>query len=178
MQGSLTGDLSVLVAFGERIGKMGSPAAMRGLNAALGDEALNLIQQGFAKQQDPYGRPWFPKRFPDGKKILRSGGALEKSWFRSYVGPDVVIVTSRARHAVFAQRGTGIFGPSRQRIHPKTGRALRFRGPGGGFIFRKSVAGSPARMMVPTKAMPSLIWNRALRARALAYLRGRQLKAA
>ncbi len=178
MQGTLTGDFGALDRFGLKVGNLGRPPVLKALNAALGDEALNLIQQGFASQQDPYGRPWFPKRFPDGRRILRRGGALEKSWFRKYLGPDAVIVGSRAYHAKFAQSGTGIFGPSRKPITAKTGRALRFRGPGGKYIFRKSVDGSPQRMMIPAKGFPSVIWNRALRARAAAFMRSQLSKAA
>lgn len=179
MRGSLTGDFDALIRFGDAVGKLAKPSTMTALAKDLADEALNLVQQGFVKQQDPYGRPWYPKKYPDGRRILRGkSGQLEKSFFRAYVGPDGAIITSRAFHSKFAQSGTGIYGPSRKPIRSKAGKVLRFRGSGGKWIFRTQVDGSPQRIIVPLKGRPSATWNRALKARAAAFMRGRLSKAA
>jgi hypothetical protein len=170
MRFSLTGDLDALTRFGARVAALGKPSTMTALSKALADEALNLLQQGFVKQQDPYGKPWFPKRFNDGRRILRGKtGQLEKSFYRAYAGADGAIITSRARHA-FVTLGTGVYGPRKQPIKAKPGKALRFRGPGGGWMFRKQVDGSPQRLVMPLPGKPSPIWNRALKARAKAFL--------
>lgn len=176
MRGILTGDFDELVAIGNRVAKMGSPAAMRALSAELADEALFQIQQGFAQERDPYGRPWYPKKYPDGRKTLRGqSGKLIGSFRRLYVGPDAAIIGSTARHAIFPQTGTGIFGPSGSRIYPKRGKALRFRGPTGGFLYAKSVEGSRQRMMVPKQGIPAPIWTLAIKRRAQAFLRKKLL---
>jgi phage gpG-like protein len=177
--GTLTGDLDSLVLFGERVGALGSDRVIRGLYKELADEALFQIQDGFAKERDPYGRPWFPKKHNDGRRILRgASGKLIKSFRRLYLGADAAIVGSTAFHAKFAQTGTGIHGPSKRRIYPKLGRALRFKGPGGKFIFAKSVEGSRQRMMVPLKGLPAPIWMLAMRRRAKSYLQRRVMSRA
>jgi phage gpG-like protein len=175
---TLTGDIELLTRFGDRVGNLGSDATMRGLHAELADEALFQVQDQFARERDPYGRPWFPKKFPNGRKTLVASGKLIKSFRRLYLGPDCVIIGSTAGHAIFAQTGTGIYGPSGRRIYPKSGKALRFRGAGGKFIYAKSVEGSRRRMLFPIKAAPSPIWMLAMKRRARAYLQRRISRAA
>jgi phage gpG-like protein len=173
MRGSLTGDLDVLIRFGDSVAKLGSPDTLRAVNAALADEALFLVQDQFAKERDPYGRPWFPKKYPNGRKTLVGSGKLIKSFRRFYLGPDCAIVGSTAFHAQFAQSGTGIYGPRKSRIYPKRAKALRFKGAGGKFIFAKSSEGSRQRLLFPVAGVPSPIWMLALRRRAQAVLRSR-----
>jgi len=36
----------------------------------MADEVLELIDEGFENQKDPYGNPWAPKKKPDGRRIL------------------------------------------------------------------------------------------------------------
>lgn len=178
MRGTLTGDFDALLQFGNKAVRMGSAASMARISKELADEALFQVQVGFSREQDPYGRPWFPKEYPDGRKILRNKGRLEKSWYRKYSGADSFIIGSRAPYSIFAQSGTGIYGPSRQPIRPKRGKALRFRGPGGKFIFRTQVDGSRQRLMVPVAGRTSVMWTRAFKQRAVAYLANRFQKAA
>ena len=44
-------------------------------------------------------------------------------------------------YALFVAEGTGIFGPTGNRIYPKSASALRWISEGGGLMIRKSVAG-------------------------------------
>ncbi len=61
--------------------------------------------------------------------------------------------TVTARHAVWQEEGTGIYGPSGTPITPKSGRVLRFDWPSaGGVVFATRVAGSP----------PTHFWTRAV----------------
>lgn len=173
LSASLSGDFSKLTAFGERVGAFGSPATMRQISKEIADEALFQVQKGFVEQRDPYGTPWFPKKFPDGRSILRgTSGKLERSFVRLYAGPDAAIIGSKAREAVFAMSGTGIYGPSGRRITPKAGRALRFKA-GGRWMFAKSVEGSRQRLMMPTPHRNSVYWGKAFQARVSAVLRAR-----
>jgi hypothetical protein len=177
MNFSLTGDFSKLEAFGRRVEKLGSDASMRALARDIADEALFQVQKGFVEQRDPYGSPWAPKKFPDGRSILRgTSGRLERSFVRLYVGPDAVIIGSKAAYARFIQSGTGLYGPSKERIAPKKGkRAMRFKS-GGRWMFAKSVEGSPARMMVPSGTRLPPDWARAIKQRTIAFLRNRLIK--
>jgi len=176
LSASLSGDFGKLTAFGKRIGGLATPAFARGINKEFADEALYQVQVGFAQEKDPYGTPWFPKVFNDGRKILRGkSGKLERSFFRRYVGPDAAIIGTNNPEARF-QGGTGIFGPSGKRITAR-GRALRIPGTGrggkNGAMFFRSVKGARPRLMVPQQWRPSPIWNRALRQRAAAYILSR-----
>lgn len=169
---SLTGDFGKLTAFANRVGTFGSSAMMREISKAIADEGLNQVQVGFSREQDPYGKSWPAKKYPDGRKILRgTSGKLERSFIRLYAGPDAAIIGSRAREASFQQTGTGVFGPSGRPITAK-GRALRFKA-GGKWMFRRSVQGSPQRLMMPTPHRNSVYWGKAFQARVSAVLRKR-----
>ncbi len=179
LSGSLTGDLDALTRFGDRVGAFGNNATMRGLSAELGDESIKLIEKGFALEQDPYGIPWFRKHYPDGRKTLQGAtGKLAKSFKVRYVGPDGVIVASSLKRSNFQQSGTGIYGPSKSIIRPKNGKYLRFTAANGSTLFRRSVKGQEQRRMVPLKTIASPMWNRALKARGIAFFKSRLSQAA
>ncbi|BDD81487.1 hypothetical protein TPB0596_12500 [Tsukamurella pulmonis] len=56
-----------------------------------------------------------------------------------------VIVGSALEYAEYQERGTGIYGPHGTPIVPVTKKALKFKPKGSGkFVFRPSVAGTPA----------------------------------
>jgi hypothetical protein len=178
MQGSLTGDFAALERFGKKVGDLGGSRALTALNKALGAEAIVQARDGFREERDPYGQKWAKKVFPDGNKILRKSGKLYAGWYLSSVGPGGYTLSNREPHAKFT-RGTGIFGPTKQRIRPKNGRALRIPGPvnrgaGGRFTsgaqFFASVKGSPQRLMVPVVGRPSPIWMRGLKKAATKFL--------
>lgn len=170
---SLSGDFGKLTAFSSRVAAFGNPATMRQISKEIADEALFQVQKGFSEQRDPYGPPWAPKKFNDGRKILRgTSGRLERSFVRLYAGPDAAIIGSKSRYAIFAQTGTGIYGPRGQRITAKSGKSLRFK-LGGRFVFAKSIAGSPQRLMMPTPHRNSIYWGKAFQARVSAVLRAR-----
>lgn len=169
---SLSGDFGALTAFSNRVAAFGSPSTMRQISKEIADEALNQVQVGFSQQRNPYGSPWFPKKYPDGRSILRgSSGKLERSFVRLYAGADAAIIGSKAREATFAQTGTGIYGPRKQPIRAK-GRAMRFKA-GGRWVFAKQVEGSRQRLMMPTPHHNSIYWGKAFQARVSAFMRGR-----
>jgi hypothetical protein len=58
-----------------------APALVERMNKELGQCTLQLIEEGFQKQQDPYGRPWAPKQRFDGRPILVGRtGRLRSGW--------------------------------------------------------------------------------------------------
>jgi hypothetical protein len=179
MRGSFTGDLSALTRFGDAIGKLGGSSAMTALNREIGAEVVKQIERGFAKEQDPYGLPWHRKVWPDGRKTLQgSTGKLAKSFSIKSVGAWGVIVSSNLARSRFPQSGTGLYGPNKARIKPKTGKVLAFRGAGGGTVFARSTRGQQQRRMVPVQGLPSPTWNRAIKQRAVAFLKSRLGKVA
>jgi hypothetical protein len=157
---SLSGDFGKLTAFGNRVGGLGEPAVFRDIARAVGQEGLDQVDKGFADQRDPYGIPWYRKRYPDGRNVLQgASGKLRKSFAITYVGAEAVTFGSNLARSVFAQRGTGLYGPKRSLIRAK-GRAFPIATPGG-TIFRRSSKGQQQRRMVPVKSVSSAPWNRA-----------------
>jgi hypothetical protein len=61
--------------------------------------------------------------------------------FMSQAGLPVVQVGVDAHYGEYVHTGTGIYGPRRQRIYPKKGKYLVFRGRDGTLVFATSVRG-------------------------------------
>jgi hypothetical protein len=179
VRGSFTGDLSALTRFGDAIGKLGSSSTLTALNREIGDEVVKLVERGFDREQDPYLVPWHRKAWPDGRKTLQgSTGKLAKSFAIRSVGAWGVVVGSSLARSRFPQSGTGVYGPSRQRIKAKPGKALAFKSSSGATLFRASVKGQQQRRMVPVAGMPSPSWNRAIKKVAVTFLKNRLGKVA
>jgi hypothetical protein len=179
MRGSLTGDFSALTRFGKAIGSLSRSSVMTELSREIGDEVVKLVERGFDREQDPYGIKWYRKTFADGRKVLSGAtGKLAKSFAIKSVGAWGVVVGSSLARSRFPQSGTGLYGPSKQRIKPKSGKALAFKSSSGATLFRASVKGQQQRRMVPVAGMPSPTWNRAIKKRAVAFLKARLGKAA
>jgi hypothetical protein len=169
--GSLSGDFSALDRFSDAIGNLGSSKVMTDLNREIGAEVVKLTERGFDREQDPYGLPWHRKAWPDGRKTLQgSTGKLAKSFSIKAVGPWGVVVASSLARSRFPQAGTGVYGPSKQRIKPKAGKALAFKSGAGATLFRASFKGQQQRRLVPVQGLPSPTWNRALASRARAFI--------
>jgi hypothetical protein len=79
------------------------------------------------------------------KKIVRvRTGNLKtdiETRFMSRAGMPVVQVGVDTEYGAYVHTGTGIYGPRRQRIVPKRGKYLVFRGRDGRLVFAKSVRG-------------------------------------
>lgn len=73
------------------------------------------------------------------------GGKLRNSWTPRVSGHRLTLTNSR-NYAVFVEKGTGIFGPRRHRIFPKSAKVLHFKS-GGVDVFTTNVRGQPARHM-------------------------------
>jgi hypothetical protein len=174
VRGSLTGDFGALTRFGEVVGKLGGMGTMTELSHEMGKEVVRLAEQGFQRETDPYGVRWFRKSYPDGRKVLNgSTGKLARSFAIKSVGAFGVVVASNLARSRFPQSGTGMYGPSKQRIKPKAGKALAFKSNSGATLFRRSVKGQQQRRMVPVKGLPSPTWNRAIKKAAVAFLKKR-----
>lgn len=124
---------------------------------SLAEEAIGLIKDGFRTQTNPYGEPWAPKVFPDGRGVLSGKTSrLKSGWKVVRQDAEEVRVSPSVEYARYHQQGTGIYGPRKREIRPTKARALRIPTPDGP-IFRKSVRGAPQRLMVPTedRGLPS-----------------------
>jgi len=80
----------------------------------LADETVELVQDGFSKESDPYGRKWAPKKVPNGKPVGVDTGRMKAT-----VSP----VISGSHFGV-------TFGvPYAQYFHAPSGRAQRWLVP-------------------------------------------------
>jgi HK97 gp10 family phage protein len=89
--------------------------------------------------------------------LLRAAGAVEATAveeapkargnladsIRKYIEGSRAVIAPQARYAFFVHEGTGIYGPYKTPIVPKTKKALAFR-IGGKTIIRRSVKGQKA----------------------------------
>ena len=88
-----------------------------------------------------------------GKKKVRGStpvdtGFLKRSWKTSRQVLGVWILENFAPYASFVEEGTGLFGPRKKKIVPKTKPFLVFRTKSGAFVRTKSVKGQKAQRML------------------------------
>lgn len=110
--------------------------------------AKDLLRRGFKVQNEARrllgGARGHPKRVSTGR--LRSSVSVQ---LRTHAGRPAVRVGTNVRYASYVRRGTGIYGPRRQRIVPKRAKALVFpsarygarRGKFAGKVVVRSVKG-------------------------------------
>jgi len=75
------------------------------LSANLGETAVDLVKDGFARQSDPYHAPWAPLKKRQGM-ILQDTARLKNSFFALPPRPDRFGFFTNVRYAVFHQKGT------------------------------------------------------------------------
>lgn len=143
---AITGDLSDLGRFGRKLQKLGP--ALDTLSRNLAEETLELIREEFEHEQDPDGAPWQSLLLRKGK-ILQDTGGLRSSWNYTSNRRGFTVGSGKV-YAKWHQGGTGIYGPSRQRIYPRNAKALRL----GRYGYARSIKGIPPRRMVPDAGLP------------------------
>lgn len=146
MKIKFSGDFAILAKWTDQIAR--APKVLDTLNEQLAEETVELIREGFDSSTDPYGDKWEPLVLRSGRPLEDTGG-LKASWHRRNVSRTGFTVGSSKQTARWHQRGTGVHGPRKRRIRPRTASALSFSAGGQRYAFR-SVRGSPKRMMVPT----------------------------
>lgn len=152
MQTRFDGQFDELDRFIESVRKV--PDSLVTVNEQLAEETLSLIAECHEYSRDPYGNPWEPLKLREGKPLDDTGG-MKTSWHRRWASRGGFAVGNAKSYTKWHQRGTGLFGPYRHRITPKTAKALRL--PGG--LFRSSVAGTPARKQIPDAGTLPPSWS-------------------
>lgn len=80
---------------------------MNEISKAVAEEAIGLIQDGFREQRDPYGRPWAPKKRPDGRAILVGKTTrLRRGWHVESSKRGQVVIAPSVDYATYHQTGT------------------------------------------------------------------------
>lgn len=113
----------------------------RGLLRDVSGAVNREITAGFWYGRDPNGRSWQPLKWRSGQPLMRTRALLRAAQSRPVEALTMVAVSIDLVYAGVQQRGA--------KIRARNAKALRFRGPGGRFIFAKSVT-IPARPFLPT----------------------------
>lgn len=101
----LKGDFGKLRDWKRRFGGAAVDQAKRAVLANVGEEVLELIAEGFAKEQAPSGRSWAPLKVRAGR-ILQDTGRLRSSFHRKAISSVSVTIGPGVTYARFHQDGT------------------------------------------------------------------------
>lgn len=97
-------------------------AVLPATSAALAEATINLIQDGFDRGTDPYGKPWKPKKKADGRGALHGEtGRLRTGWHRTKAGAGEFEVAPSVEYAAPHQSpkrraGGGLKRPRRMMV--------------------------------------------------------------
>jgi hypothetical protein len=102
------------------------------MNAAMAETVIGLVQEGFVQERDPYGKPWAPKKKPDGRKVLSGEtGRLKTGWHPQLVTRRDFIVAPSVEYAAPHQapkrggaKGKGRLPRPRRRMVPSSDRGM------------------------------------------------------
>jgi len=149
------------------------------LSRNMAEEALDLVREAMASEQDPDGNAWAELVLRQGQ-IGRDSGGMAQSLHVSDRGPSGFTLAFSKHYAGFFHGGTGLWGPSARRIRPKRAKALYFGvrgakgtrgGKGRAAFFAASVAGSPPRRLFPSGSSLPSRWQTRLDAVAREVMR-------
>lgn len=93
-----TGRIADLVA---KLNAMASTAWQESLSRQLAEQALQLIDDGFKNERDPYSKRWAPTRQPH--QILQLSGDLRRSFGIARLAADGFEVRSDIVYGVYQQ---------------------------------------------------------------------------
>lgn len=88
-----------------KLRRASTPAGLRSVMAAVAEEGIELVREGFDKERDPYGAKWKPLKRRSGR-ILQDTGRLKASWHRRSVTAQRAVIGSAVGYARFHQSGT------------------------------------------------------------------------
>lgn len=156
MQVKFSGNFRELNRFRSKIAA--APNVLKVVSKNLGEEAVELVRDGISRGVDPYGKRHKSLALRNGKPLQDTGRM--KIWHVAMANRYRFEIASSADYAGHHQKGTGIYGPRGQPIRAKKAKALRIPVRGGPVLFRRSVKGTPVRMMVPKPGDLPSSWRR------------------
>lgn len=151
---AVSGDFDALEALGGALAAIGLGAFKRGVLPQLAEASVTEVRNGFRRAVDPYGVPWLPLRWRQGRP-LRDTGRLGNS-FAGSVTSDGFSVASNASYAAVHQGGAGFVRRGGATARTNSGRFASHSATGkrrAGAVrvaFGRTAPGAiPARPMVP-----------------------------
>lgn len=94
-----TGKIAELV---KRLEVMASPAWRESLSRQLAEQALQLVDDGFKNETDPYGNRWAPTQQPN--QILQKTGDLRRGWGILAVTQNGFRIGDSVDYGIYQQR--------------------------------------------------------------------------
>lgn len=90
-----------------RLESAGAGGARHKVGQSIALASHSLIQRGFARQQDPYGTPWVPRKKPgDGHPTLNKTGAMKRAFTVLHDTVRGVIFHNTKPYTEYHQDGT------------------------------------------------------------------------
>lgn len=151
---AIKGDFGKLKSIAKKVRNLGEEKHLRALARNLGEETLELVNQGFASSQSPEGARWASLVLRSGQP-LRDTGRLQRSFNLKNVTSSGFTVATGVAYAGYHQSGVGP-------IRPKKAKLLAIRVRGSSPIFSRGTSGIPARPMLPTSGALPARWSNVL----------------
>lgn len=102
---TITGDFAKLSEWQKTIET--TPSVLADISRIGAEELLDLVQQGFDAESNPYGDRWKPKKRDDGRAILVGKTArLRRGWHTKKSDKGGFTIAPSVSYAAFHQRGT------------------------------------------------------------------------
>lgn len=96
------GDFKLLEAWEQALGN--APEVLGGMSRGMAEEALDLVQEGFATETNPYGEPWPAKKVDDGRAVLVGKTArLRRGWSIRRAGKGSFMIAPSVTYAAAHQ---------------------------------------------------------------------------
>lgn len=116
--GTNDAEFARLEAVIRRLEKAGAGGLTEKVGHELARTSRGLIRDGFAKQQDPDGHAWKPKKRPNGRPTLDNTGAMKRGWRVVWQRAVGLLFTNPKPYAEYHQGGTDVL-PERKMIPDK-----------------------------------------------------------
>ena len=104
MTASVTGDFAGLQAIAAKLAAM--PEHLPEMAKAIGEEAIDLVKQGFADRTDPYGAQWADKADGSACFLVGPTSNLKSGWHTKEVSAGEVTIGPSVYYGAFHQGGT------------------------------------------------------------------------
>jgi hypothetical protein len=114
----ITGDFSAFDRWAKRIHSLASDTSLRQASAKLANTAVQLIDDGFDRQQSPTGARWAPKKKPDGRRVGQGRTGNLRRQRRIAYGPGGFKIGSPKASAYGRFFHGGKRGQEARPIHP------------------------------------------------------------
>jgi hypothetical protein len=98
----LTGDFGKLDQWARAIDSLASDASIAHVSRKMAGEALQLVDDSFDRQRDPFGNPWAPRKKPVPRLIGRGKTGALRKYRRKHADKDGFVIGTSNRASKYA----------------------------------------------------------------------------